>query len=49
VGNHKVNDSLSENTADSFVGCCVHTYIHTYSFHQSSLWINCIWIWNMSI
>jgi hypothetical protein len=28
---------------------CKTCYIHTYSFHWSSLCINCIWIWNMSI
>jgi len=37
----------------AYIHTCIHTYIQTliqtYSFHQSSLCINCIWIWNMSI
>jgi hypothetical protein len=27
----------------------IYTYIHIYSFHWSSLCINCIWMWSMSI
>ena len=37
-------------SAECWIGnFCLNSCLHTYSFHRSSLCINCIWIWNLSI